>query len=182
MRKEDIKRHLKTYSVYDKRRTTINHAFASAIAPSDSYSDNQINEALIFLGQNPNEDLVCVFCGEVAETWDHLLGLVKDGELRGYGHQIGNLVPCCKECNSKKGRTEFDRFINESDRINKNKIELIELLNRYQDRFAKKINLDALNQKVPAEFEEFRRVKQNIFDLMKKADEIAIKLRKNIVG
>ena len=76
MKKEDIKRHLKTYSVYDKRRTTINHAFASAIAPSDNYDENIINEALVFLEQNPNEDLKCVFCNEEAETWDHLIGLV----------------------------------------------------------------------------------------------------------
>jgi len=182
MRKEDIKRHLKTYYVYDKRRTTISHAFASAIAPIDSYSESQVDKALIFLGQNPNEDLMCVFCGEVAQTWDHLVGLVKDGELRGYGHQIGNLVPCCKDCNSKKGQKEFYRFINESGRIKKNKTKLIELLNGYQNRFAKKINLDVLNQKAPTEFEEFRRIKQDIFDLMKKADEIAIKLRKNILA
>ncbi|QOP43705.1 hypothetical protein FJR45_06975 [Sulfurimonas sediminis] len=102
MKKEDIKRHLHTYSVYGKRRTTINHAFASAIAPSDDYDETKINEALEFLGQNPNQDLTCVFCNDEAETWDHLVGLIKNGELRGFGHQIGNLVPCCKNVILKK--------------------------------------------------------------------------------
>jgi len=73
MKKEDIKHHLHTYSVYGKRRTTINHAFASVIiAPSDDYDETKISEALKFLGQNPNKDLKCVFCNDEAETWDHL--------------------------------------------------------------------------------------------------------------
>lgn len=178
MKKEDIKRHLNIYSVYDKRRTTINHSFASAIAPSDNYNEEIINEALEFLGQNPNEDLKCIFCGKEAETWDHLTGLVKNGELRGFGHQIGNLVPCCKECNSRKGSKEFEKFINEN---NHNKKDLINLLHQYQNKFAKKIDLDNLKQKNPNEFKEFQKVKEEIMDLMIKADKIAIKLRKHIL-
>jgi hypothetical protein len=182
MKKEDIKRHLKTYSVYNKRRTTINHAFASAIAPSDNYDENIINEALVFLEQNPNEDLKCVFCNEEAETWDHLIGLVKKGELRGFGHQIGNLVPCCKICNSKKGSKEFEKFITEYDNIYKNKNQLIVLLTKYQNKFAKEIDLVLLKQKTPNEFEEFSKIKQEIFNLMIKADTIANKLRQNILA
>lgn len=182
MKKEDIKRHLKTYSIYDKRRTTINHAFASSIAPSDNYDANSINEALRFLNQNPNEDLTCVFCEEKAETWDHLIGLVKNGELRGFGHQIGNLVPCCKKCNSKKGSKEFERFINDNEHGGISKNKLIELLTEYQKKFAKKISLETLKNKNPEEYEKFLRIKQDIFDLMKQADRVAEKLRKNILS
>lgn len=181
MKKEDIKRHLTTYSVYNKRRTTINHAFASAIAPSDDFNEEKMNEALIFLGQNPNEDLKCVFCNDEAETWDHLVGLVKNGELRGYGHQVGNLVPCCKKCNSKKGSKGFDRFIDEYDKIYFDKNELTELLSQYQTKFAKKINLDLLKEKTPDDYKDFLKVKQEIFTLMQKADVLAEKLRKNIL-
>ena len=181
MKKEDIKRHLNTYSIYNKRRTTINHAFASAIAPSDSYNEKKISEALEFLGQNPNEDLKCVFCNDDAETWDHLVGLVKNGELRGFGHQIGNLVPCCKKCNSKKGSKEFDKFIKEYDKIFFDKDELIELLSKYQKRFAKEINLDLLKEKAYSEYQEFLELKQKIFKLMEQADNIAEKLRENIL-
>ena len=181
MKKEDIKRHLKTYSVYDKRRTTINHAFASAIAPSDTYNEKLMEEALIFLGQNPKEDLQCIFCHEEAETWDHLIGLVKNGELRGYGHQIGNLIPCCKKCNSKKGSKEFQRFINEHDKVVGDKEELIELLSNYQKKFAKEINLELLEKKSPIEYKEFKEVKQKIFNLMEEADILANILRKNIL-
>jgi len=181
VKKEDIKRHLKTYSVYNKRRTTINHAFASAIAPSDNFDEDKMNEALKFLGQNPNEDLKCVFCNDYAETWDHLIGLVKDGELRGYGHQIGNLVPCCKQCNSKKGSKEFGRFIDEYSKIYFDKNELTELLSQYQAKFAKEINLDLLKEKTPDDYKDFLKVKQEIFTLMEKADVLAEKLRKNIL-
>lgn len=181
MKKEDIKRQLKAYSIYNKRRTTINHTFASAIAPSDDYDDEKMNEALKFLNQNPNENLKCVFCGNEAETWDHLIGLVKNGELRGYGHQIGNLVPCCKKCNSKKGSKEFDKFIREYDEINSDKTELIELLSEYQRKFAKEINLELLKDKNPTKYSEFQKVKKEIFELMQKADELAESLRKNIL-
>jgi len=181
VRKEDIKRHLKTYSVYDKRSTTINHAFASAIAPTDQYNDDILCEALSFLGQNPDEELTCVFCAAPAQTWDHLVGLVKAGELRGFGHQIGNLVPCCKECNSRKGNKAFDVFINGSRRINGDKAELVRLLRSYQIRFAKEIDLSKLQRKLPNEYAEFQNVKHDIFKLMKKADEIAEQLRENIL-
>ena len=181
MRKEDIKRHLKTYSVYNKRCTTINHAFASAIAPTDQYNDSLLCEALSFLGQNPNDELTCVFCAAPAQTWDHLVGLVKSGELRGFGHQIGNLVPCCKECNSQKGSKEFVAFVNGSNRINGDKVELIRMLRSYQRQFAKEINLSELQCKLPNEYAEFQSVKQEIFELMKKADEIANQLREKIV-
>ena len=181
MKKEDIKRHLKTYSVYNKRRTTINHAFASAIAPSDDFDEEKMNEALKFLGQNPDEDLKCVFCNDEAETWDHLVGLVKNGELRGFGHQIGNLVPCCKKCNSKKGSKEFDKFIGEYNKIPFDKNELIELLSQYQRKFAKEINLDILKEKTSIDYEAFLEVKEEIFNLMEKADILAERLRKNIL-
>jgi hypothetical protein len=181
VKKEDIKRHLKTYSVYDKRRTTINHAFASAIAPSDDYSEKKLNEALLFLGQNPDAELICVFCDRPAETWDHLVGLVKSGELRGYGHQVGNLIPCCKECNSKKGSKDFDRFINESGRVNKSKEDLISLLQKYQEKFAKEINLTSLQNKLPEEFLKFQKIKNEMLELMKEADLIASKLRESIL-
>ena len=181
MKKEDIKRHLKTYSVYNKRRTTINHAFASAIAPSDDFDEEKMNEALKFLGQNPDEDLKCVFCNDEAETWDHLVGLVKNGELRGFGHQIGNLVPCCKKCNSKKGSKEFDKFIGEYNKIPFDKNELIELLSQYQRKFAKEINLNILKEKTSTDYEAFLKVKEEIFNLMEKADILAERLRKNIL-
>ena len=99
MKPSGIKRHLRPYSMVQRRKTTINHAFASALAPCDEYDENRVAEAMALLGQTDLDDLRCVYCDSAAETWDHLVGLVKDSKLNGYGHQIGNLVPCCRDCN-----------------------------------------------------------------------------------
>ena len=104
MKKNRIKSHLAPYSIFQKRTTTINHAFASAIAPVEKYDEATLNAALLLLGQNPDGDLDCVYCNSNAETWDHLVGLVEKGEFRGYGHQVGNLVPCCRKCSRRQGR------------------------------------------------------------------------------
>ena len=111
MKKESVKSHLARYSISQKRRTTINHAFASAIAPVDVYDEAKLGEALRLLGQDSDGNLSCVYCGLPAETWDHLVGLVENAELRGFGHQIGNLVPCCRACNSSKGAKDWEDYL-----------------------------------------------------------------------
>jgi 5-methylcytosine-specific restriction endonuclease McrA len=113
MRYKDIRRYLKPYSLVASRTTTINHAFAASIAPSDSYDEDRVRTALIALGQNPDADLVCAYCGAEAETWDHVHATVRDKKFSGYGHRIGNLLPCCKPCNSKKGNKEWRVFLSE---------------------------------------------------------------------
>ena len=42
MKKNDLKRHLKDYSIYAKRSSTISHAFASALSVADDYDVNKI--------------------------------------------------------------------------------------------------------------------------------------------
>ncbi|WP_416208851.1 HNH endonuclease [Chloroflexus sp.] len=100
---ESIKKPLREYSIYQERKTTINHAFASAIAPVDQYNQATISESIRLLEQDPNGELTCAYCSQPAETWDHLESLVEHGHFRGYGDIIGNLVPCCKSCHSAKG-------------------------------------------------------------------------------
>ncbi len=78
MKRESIRSHLLPYSIFNRRATTINHAFASAIAQNDDYDDEKISEALTFLGQDPDKDLICVYCDErIAETWDHVFGFAR---------------------------------------------------------------------------------------------------------
>jgi hypothetical protein len=81
MKVEEIKTFLRPYSIYNQRSTTINHAFASAIAPVDSYNGKKFHDAMKLLGQNPS-DLMCAYCEKnIAETWDHANALVKNGAL-----------------------------------------------------------------------------------------------------
>jgi hypothetical protein len=97
---------MKTNSI-QKRKTTINHAFASAIAPVSTYDTHDVAAVLLTLRQDPDADLSCVYCDRLAETWYHLVGVVEKSELRAYGHQVGNLVPCCRSCNSRKGAKDW---------------------------------------------------------------------------
>lgn len=177
MKVDKIKNHLKKYEIYAKRRTTINHAFASAIAPVDDYDIEVIKSAMEFLNLDAESELLCVFCKEKAETWDHLVGLVKNGELRGFGHQVGNLVPCCKKCNSEKGSKLHSDYITQSNRIKGDRTELRELLDAYSLKYSSPINLDNLKVIKKAEYNEYLDVKDEIFKLMQKADVLAEKLR-----
>lgn len=88
MRFADIRRYLKPYSIVANRSTTINHVFAASIAPSDIYDEATIRKAIAYLGQNPDMDLLCVYCGHSAETWDHAHATVKDKAFSGYGTEL----------------------------------------------------------------------------------------------
>lgn len=176
MKIESIKHHLQAYSIMGKRQTTINHAFASAIAPNDSYNEKMIREAIKTLGQDPNEDLLCVYCGELAETWDHVFGLVKDLKFSGYGHVVGNLLPCCKKCNSEKGNKRWQDFIKTKPESN----DIFKILSRYFNKYLSTslMDYDYIKKYCPEEISRLEAIKDRIFQLMKEADAIATEVRK----
>jgi hypothetical protein len=180
MKKKSLKGHLKPYSIFNKRKTTINHAFASALAPNDQYDESTIDRALSVLGQSPDADLACVYCAREAETWDHLVGLVKDSQLRGYGHQIGNLIPSCRACNSKKGSKDWQLFIEHQIAGEKERRELQAKLTSYLTQHAKVINIDEIKRQMPDEWLSYLTIKEQIFSLMREADNIAAKIRQGL--
>jgi hypothetical protein len=177
MKIESIKYHLQAYSIMRKRQTTINHAFASAIAPNDNYNQELIEEAVKMLGQDPKADLHCMYCGELAETWDHVFGLVKDYQFSGYGHVIGNLLPCCKKCNSEKGNKNWVEFLNTKTTSASRTKMLSAYFNKYLPTI---IDYDRIKKLCPAEINKLQKIKDNIFELMKEADVIAAKVREKI--
>jgi hypothetical protein len=179
MTKDSIKGHLNPYSISKKRKTTINHAFASAIAPVDLYDDvrTKLDEALRSLELDPEGDLRCVYCGEDAETWDHLVGLVKDGELRGYGHQLGNLVPCCKKCNSRKGSKNWDVFLEETVPNEQALLKKLKLIKDYHDNYATRVEPDCLDKELRDDIKRYRAIREEIFERMNEADKIAERIR-----
>jgi hypothetical protein len=181
MKKESIKRHLSKYLISQRRGTTINHAFASAIAPCDPYNEEKVREALLFLGQDPDGELVCIFCEGKAQTWDHLTSLVKRGELNGFGHQLGNLVPCCKDCNSSKGAKDFSLFVEKFPSIKSDRGVLIEKLKNYSARFSKPLNIQLLDKAAPEKWNRYNQIKSEIMLLLKEADDLAEHLRRHVV-
>ena len=169
-----LKSHLRVSKI-TSRVSTIKGVFAQAIAPRDPYDLEVITTALRFLGQDIDTSLACVFCNEEATTWDHLTGTVKGGELRGFGHRIGNLAPCCSSCNSAKGGKSIQDFVKNSTRIKGDRHSLIELLTTYQNIFATAIDFTALNGS--QHYADYLLIRDQIIELMKDADTLARKMR-----
>jgi RNA polymerase subunit RPABC4/transcription elongation factor Spt4 len=145
----------------------------------DKYDEveSKLDEALASLGQDPDGDLTCVYCPSQAETWDHLIGLVKKGELQGYGHQIGNLVPCCKKCNSEKGAKDWEDYLRKKLPEPSAFAEKQGRIASYRDRYAALVNLEHAKTQLHAEWGRYCDIKMKIFQLMKEADDIADHLR-----
>lgn len=184
MTPNSIRSHLAPYSIFSKRKTTIAHAFASALAPSDEYDKAKVEAALEALGQNDLKQLSCVYCESLAQTWDHLENLVKGGKLNGYGHQIGNLVPCCRDCNSQKGGKPFRDFVNGNARLtDEEKSNLICKLERHL-ALAKPIEHSSLGSDGQQILNKFLALQTQILGLMEEADRYAQILRsgKNAKG
>jgi len=179
MKIDSIKAHLQPYSIMKKRQTTINHAFASAIAPSDSYDAKTVKEAVALLGQDPEKDLLCVYCGAEAETWDHVFGLVRDLRFSGYGHVIGNLLPSCKKCNSEKGNRDWEGFLrkkNGNDAGSK-----IEVIKRYFAKYLPaQVDYEKIKNACPDEIGQLDSIKNKVMELFKEADVIAERVRERI--
>ncbi|MBV9835686.1 MAG: HNH endonuclease [Alphaproteobacteria bacterium] len=111
MKRQSVRRYLKPYSIRQQRATTIRHAFASSLAAHDVYDDAAIRSAIADLKQDPDGDLICVYCGKLAACWDHLNAIVRKGRHSGHGHTIRNLVPACRDCNEKKGNQDWRIWI-----------------------------------------------------------------------
>ena len=180
MKVESIKKHLSAYSIYQKRHTTISHAFASALAPVDGYDEAMILNALRAFGQDDEEDIRCVYCEKGAQTWDHLVCLVKKGELNGYGHQIGNLVPSCKDCNSSKGAKDFRVFVaglpSLSDAQKRRLISRLEAHQKLSKPFKAADSPAVIQEKLV----RLKALKSQIFELMKQADAIASEIKEKV--
>ena len=168
MKYRDIKRHLAPYSICAKRKTTINHAFASSIAPCDIFQDELVRQAITDLGQDPSSDLQCVYCGAPAETWDHVFATVEKSEFNGAGHRLGNLLPCCKPCNSRKGNKAWDTYVDSLTMRGSEKAKRKRII---ADYLAKYFRRDAIQRELP-EYRQLMALRDQIIKAMHEADII----------
>ncbi len=175
-----IKSHLKPYKIVERRKTTINHAFAAAIAPNDEYDELAVRKAIAFLGQDPDAPLICVYCKAAAQTWDHVYGTVKNSRFSGHGHRLGNLVPSCKSCNSSKGNKDWRAFllhlsaafgISDYDRLEReSKIRRYLEANVYSDS-------EPTNS---PDYDRYLELKERVLELLTEADQLAKQIRDSI--
>jgi len=181
MKKQSIKAHLKPYSIFQKRKTTINHAFASAIAPAAKYDVETLEAAIRSLGQDPDGNLKCVYCDADATTWDHLVGLVAKGEFRGNGHQSGNLVPCCGPCNSKKGAKDWETYLGSESRET-GLVDRRKVIAAYAGRYAVVVDPKVVANLRPDDWKRYVEIREQILSLMKEADKIAAGLQAAVLA
>ncbi len=169
------KAHLQPYSMLRKRKTTVNHMFASALAEVEAFSLNAVQDQLIRLGQSP-DDPRCVYCGREATTWDHLFPTVRAGEYSGYGHTVANLVPSCSACNSSKGGKHWRSYV-EQNSADPEAI-LGRLLPIAQKVEARMESAEDVRARDPVAYSDYLEIRAKILALMEQADALANRLRR----
>jgi len=179
---DSIRSYLRPYSITQRRKTTMNNAFASAIAENTEYDPGAVAKAIQFLNLERKGELLCFYCDRPSQTWDHVKALVKNGEYSGFGHTLGNLVPCCKDCNSKKGNKDPEAYLEYKFPRDKRKREhKLHLLKVYQRRYLPSVvDQSEMERLCPAEMRELERLKRRILRDMEKADEIAKTVRESV--
>lgn len=176
MRLDGIKTYLRKQRIMG-RKSTVSAAFASALAPFDDFDRNEVEQALRDLGQNPHGELQCVYCRAPAATWDHVHRRVIGGEYSGYGHRIRNLVPCCRTCNERKGARTWEEWLEtvSPPDIEQRRANMTRFLGKPS---AAPFTVEDMRHAAPNELKEFLEVREEVFRLMKRADELADVLRK----
>lgn len=156
-----------------RRRTTINHAFAAAVAPSDSYDEATVAEAIRSLGMDPEKDLLCAYCHGAAETWDHVFATVKDSRFSGHGHRLGNLLPCCKPCNSSKGSKPWQTYLATLPITDQEREASTKAISNYIEAYASD---DAIVAASP-HHERLDAIRLQVLELLAEGDRIAARIR-----
>lgn len=163
------------------RKSTFSNAFASALAPHDTYSPNEVAAAMRDLGQDPDGELRCVYCGEPAATWDHVFNRVVKGDFSGYGHRIRNLVPCCRSCNESKGQKPWRDYLEALNPADK-AIRVARMEVFLGTVGAQPVGTETMRHKAEEELERFLQIRGQIFDLMAEADRLAAIIRQKVGG
>jgi hypothetical protein len=177
MRYSTVRSHLKPYVIVARRKTTINHAFAAAIAPSDRYDEAWVREAISTLGQDPDQDLLCAYCGALAQTWDHVFATVKNSTFSGHGHRLGNLLPCCKPCNSAKGNKDWRPFLSQMQLPDNTYQTTVCHIEAYLSKYE-------VHDSIPEQSPEYARIlqiKDQVIELMAEADQLAKLVREQAI-
>jgi hypothetical protein len=173
MRIKSISKHLRPYLMLARRRTTINHAFAAAVAPSDTFEEAIVAEAMTMLGMNPDDDLICAYCHGAAETWDHIFATVKDSRFSGHGHRLGNLLPCCKLCNSRKGNKPWQTHLSSLSMADDERKAREEAITNYIARYGVADTVASTS----ADHYRLDAIRLQVLELLVEGDRIAAKIR-----
>jgi hypothetical protein len=173
MHYRSVRQHLRPYVIVARRRTTINHAFAAAIAPHDKYDEQRVRHAVELLGQSPDEPLVCAYCGGAAATWDHIYATVVSSAFSGHGHRLGNLLPCCKPCNSAKGNKDWETYLRT---VPADPAVIAQRVARIRGYLAEFEITDDVPDGDP-DYSALQDLRKQVLELLSQADELAARIR-----
>jgi len=90
------------------RSSTITKSFARSLTPRINASVAELEKLAVILKM---DEFVCAYCGEARNTWDHFRPLVSGSSPEGYIDEVDNLLPACSTCNSQKGNSEWQTFM-----------------------------------------------------------------------
>lgn len=131
------------------RSSTIRGEYLKGILPQFSYTDDFKEAHYRKFGMRIDK---CAYCGDNANTLDHLYSPIKNKKLTGYTNEIQNLVPCCGPCNSSKGNKNWEDWL----RSNCKRVVLIMKKENFKERIEIIQNYEKLNQKsIVKELREF---------------------------
>jgi hypothetical protein len=174
-----MKTYLKSKHRIIGRWTTINGAFQHAIDVPELYDENKARTALELLGQDPDADLTCVYCGDPAKTWDHLNNNVMDGWFSGYGSRIYNLVPACRRCNESKTQKPWKKYLEYLNRDDRETRESV--LSRFAEKTeAARFGWSEIKAEFPDLAKDYAALRTELRSLLEKADGIAEQIRGKI--
>lgn len=141
------------------------------MAPRDHVDDPRWAEALAILDQDADAELTCVYCGAPATSWDHLFPLVNDKDPTGHGHAVGNLVPACGSCNTRKQNKPWRDFVETlaADRRELVRERLEQLVQRFIVDEAAPFDAHPFPPEVRA---ELLRLRSEIHDRMRQVDSL----------
>lgn len=128
---------------------------------------------MICLGQDPDAELLCSYCEKPAETWDHVFATVKNSLFSGHGHRLGNLLPCCKPCNSKKGSKNWQQHLSSLGLTAKELDRRTALITGYLDLYGVLDDLPVHS----LEYMQLQAIREEILALLTKADHLAANIR-----
>ena len=119
-----------------------------------------------------------MYCGAPAETWDHVFATVEKSEFSGAGHRLGNLLPCCKPCNSKKGNKSWNDYMDS--------IQMQEGLRKHRKRtiqayVSQFFHRDSTQTTLP-EYSQLIALRDKVIRLMQQADILAKSIRDKAKG
>jgi 5-methylcytosine-specific restriction endonuclease McrA len=170
-----IKRPLRPLMI-TRRKGTIQSAFAAAIAPHDEYDEAEAKKLLLRLGQKADA-LTCVYCGASADSWDHVVGTVSDGEFTGVGHRLRNLVPCCSPCNTSKRGKSWRDYLNGLRQPASIRNKRVKRIKAHIKGCEKDSNKAWRNF---PEYKQLQDKRDKILKLMEEGDELAETIRKKL--